>query len=275
MKISQDLLNTHHYEDHTLRHFIYSLRFEGLFRMKLYDELTTEINLLLTHQPSFDQIDNIQILQLEHYLSLRLLLSEVKVMTGHSQEAIEEYLSLQHWLTSLSSFYPNESMYYHYHISCHLINTYIRNRNWKYAIRLLRDLSITVQQLIQTKLQPQQASQSQEQPQEQEQSQETNEKKDKETTKEHDMILKIYIILLARMSKLLLQIGAMKPAIIHYEHASNLLIQYPQLGIDDQYIQSILILGQGLIQFSEEKVRTHSIISSSEKQYIQYNIQSI
>jgi hypothetical protein len=49
------------------------------------------------------------------------------------------------------------------------------------------------------------------------------------------------------------QIGGVKPAKVHFEEASKLLAEHNDLSAD-AYLQSLLLLTQGLVYFSEDTV---------------------
>ncbi len=116
---------------------ILSMRFESLFRLKMYDDLNVEIGAALdilttngdtqTHLISF-------------VFSVKLLQCETKMMTGHSHEAMEQLLVVRNWLKSHSQLSRDDLKYLEWQSSCQLVNCTIRSRNWKNSIRMLRQM---------------------------------------------------------------------------------------------------------------------------------------
>lgn len=207
---------------------VLACRFEALFRLKQYDELTVEVSDLLPAVEA-DCADGLSRALLDRAASLRLLLSEVKCLSGRSSEAFEALRSLQDWLDALAllpSAGPHavRLKFWSWHVSCHVCNAHVRLRSWRSALRLLRDLSAQLDQLL-----PACANE--------------EERCDVTNTK---------VVLLCRASKLFLQIGAVKAATSHHDLACRLMARNPPLAADG-YLQAQTLLLQGLLQFSEEK----------------------
>ena len=133
------------------------IRFEALFRMKLYDELTVEVGNVLNSEEKRVEAEKVQQQQaqvageappsnvafqtksqqnLNLTVSMRLLLYEVKMMTGRSQEALEKLLLLSKWLLDLevADGTPTAVVsFWLWQVRCHIVNAHIRLRNWKAA----------------------------------------------------------------------------------------------------------------------------------------------
>jgi hypothetical protein len=125
-------------ENSVLNNKVWQLRFEGLFRMKMYDELATEANNLLAIEEGKQIEVNPNIL-----VSMKLLISEVKVMTGRNQEALDQLYvtrsSLQAEVTGThSSAYSTR--FWLLQVGSHIVNAAVRLRNWKTAVNELRRL---------------------------------------------------------------------------------------------------------------------------------------
>ncbi len=170
------------------RSHLSALRYEGLFRLKMYDEMSIEItqsflDANLTLSDSFPVVESMH--QLDLFVSLQLLTLEVKLMSGHGQDALESLNKQFNWLEnrlknvdgSDSSLRCRET-YWKWHTNCHIINNYIRCRNWKSAIRAMRDLTVELKTLIDH----------------------SNEEKEKSD------LVAAQIVLLCRSAKLLLQV---------------------------------------------------------------------
>ncbi len=127
---------------------ITGLRFEALYRMKQYDELATEAASILAEEESRLAVEGeSNRFNYNTTVSMRLLLNDVKIMTGRSEEALQQLLAMHKWLASL----PQESIvtFWLWQVKCHIVNGYIRLRNWKAATlemnRMLNDLQSLVQ----------------------------------------------------------------------------------------------------------------------------------
>jgi len=194
---TNQLLNNHGTLTAEDKSIMTALRYESLFRLKMYDEMNIEINLALediditVFTSSFEQDtpqNNIKLIhKMDFFVSMQLLLHEVKLMSGHGQDALESLTQLLKWLnirlqqpqpqpepvepelSSLSIISPptpppstssattatiskhtlrSRELYWKWHTHCHMVNNYIRCRNWKQALRLLRDMTIDVKHHI-------------------------------------------------------------------------------------------------------------------------------
>ena len=175
------------YDDETTPEHLFDsitcMRFEGLYRMKLFDELSAEIQSILTSNetntinpsdlsttttttttttlsassllippPSTTTTTaTIDISLLSNYInynltiSLRLLLINIKLITGRTQEALEQLYMLKNWVIILIK---NENKiniihilnYWYYQIKCLIINVLIKIRNYKLACIDLNDM---------------------------------------------------------------------------------------------------------------------------------------
>lgn len=157
VKLSAKLL----YEQENLPGHLFSrvtgLRFEGLYRMKQYDELATEATSILTEEELKMAAEG------ERYefnynttVSMRLLLNDVKIMTGRSEEALEQLLTMHKWLDSL----PQQSIvsFWLWQVKCHVVNGYIRLRNWKAATLDMNQMLNQLQRMVQACTNPEEKS---------------------------------------------------------------------------------------------------------------------
>lgn len=117
--------------------------------MKQYDELATEATSLLSKEESkmSSEGDSYQF-NYNITVSMRLLLNDVKIMTGRSEEALDQLLSMHKWLASL----PHQSIvaFWLWQVKCHVVNGYIRLRNWKAATLEMNQMLNELQGLVQT-----------------------------------------------------------------------------------------------------------------------------
>ena len=126
------------------------LRFEALFRMKMYDDLNVELASVLSQYVNNASTDFEHSSVLNFTVASRLLQSEVKLMTGHSIEALEHFDQLQCWLESLQISNNCRKTYWLWHIKCHILNSNIRSRNWKGSLKLLRNMVHLIDNLLST-----------------------------------------------------------------------------------------------------------------------------
>eukprot|EP01038_Epipyxis_sp_PR26KG_P016847 gene16847-23079_t len=234
VQLSAKLLSNDQIED--IQYFqIIRFRFEGLFKLKMYDDLSQEVTDVLNKEES--KIDsNVSLIT-----SLRLLITEVKVMTGRSQEALEQIFFISKWLKSL-----NQSIiadFWIWQSKCSLINISIRLRQWKMAIQELKLLSIDIEFAIQL----------------------TN------IESEKIILKKCLIIILSRLSKVLLQIGSLKScknylkAAFECFNSEESLIQEKNLLLNLYLIEGLILFGTEQFENAMEKFE---LIISSEKQDI-------
>lgn len=128
---------------------ITGLRFEALYRMKQYDELATEAASILAEEESRLTTEGESTLfNYNTTVSMRLLLNDVKIMTGRSEEALQQLLAMHKWLASL----PQESIvaFWLWQVKCHVVNGYIRLRNWKAATLEMNQMINDLQSMVQS-----------------------------------------------------------------------------------------------------------------------------
>lgn len=132
LKLSGQLLEQESTPDHLLCN-ITRLRFEALYRMKLYDELANEVTAILQDEEKKIAGDaDPQNINYNVVVSMRLLLNDIKLMTGRSEEAVEQLNAMKAWLESVQ---PATSvvLFWLWQVKCHIVNGYIRLRNWRSA----------------------------------------------------------------------------------------------------------------------------------------------
>jgi hypothetical protein len=199
-----------------------ALYFEALFRLKLYDDLCTDLGQRLSvNSTAINKITVDTIESLDQTVSLRLLLAEAKLLSGRGSEAMDLFRSLQQWLetVTLSPTLTSRKLFWHWQVRGALCNALIRQRSWKPALRLLRTLSMEA----------------------------------KNGEGEREVLAACEVLLLSRLGRLLLQVGAVQAANAHMESLSNILANFPSLG-SQPHLQTQSLLLQGLLQFAEDKV---------------------
>lgn len=117
-------------EDLTLH---WQLRLEGMFRLKMFDEIGQDTNTILNEEDgalgSSDSHNNIS-------LAMRLLSCEIKIMTGRCDEAVEQLLLLRKSLVEKE--FPGR-IPWDLRFQCAIVNAYIRMRQWRLAVLELRN----------------------------------------------------------------------------------------------------------------------------------------
>lgn len=126
---------------------IIRLRFEALYRMKSYDELANEVTAILSEEERKVAVD-VQPREFNHNIavSMRLLLNDIKLMTGRSEEAVEQLNTMKAWLSSEAP--TSNVLFWLWQVRCHIANGYIRLRNWRSASFELNDMLNDLQQRV-------------------------------------------------------------------------------------------------------------------------------
>mmetsp|Transcript_32080 Transcript_32080/g.46239 ORF Transcript_32080/g.46239 Transcript_32080/m.46239 type:complete len:558 (-) Transcript_32080:59-1732(-) len=212
---------------------VFQYRFEGLFRMKLYDDLLHEVGEILTDEELKLQshittsVNKPSDLNNKHCLSfsLRLYIVEVKLMTGRSQEALEHLSRMRRWLQQeIKSDTANPLEYWLWQVKLHEVNAHIRLRNWKVVTQELKSLIDETQ--IRWIATP-----------------------DSDVAVKLDW-MKAQIVLLMRLSRVLLQLGDVKSSTHYFDEASR--IYAFNIGKDNS-LQQLLLLSQALLLFSTDQ----------------------
>lgn len=131
------------------------LRYEALYRLKMFDELLSELTNLLSS--NFSRSDQLSVLFLDGnlfdiYCSFRILRYEANVQSGQSQAGFRELQDTQEWLRDQlkpdSDKDAVRAWYWLQQIELNFINFYIRSRNWKMALQLHRKILIQINDLL-------------------------------------------------------------------------------------------------------------------------------
>ena len=124
------------------------LRLEGLFRLKMFDDLAFEtVNILsaermklLRHNDGVEALRNSN-----NIYAMQLLLSEVKAMTGNSDDAFQDLCELRKELeeeitTTPSPVSISSHQWWLWRVTSSIINAAIRQRLWRMAVAELTGL---------------------------------------------------------------------------------------------------------------------------------------
>ncbi len=159
----------------TLQYYLSIAKFVGLFKMKQYDELVSEVISFLAATSTAREMP------LHFSFPLQLLLCQVKTLTGRSHEASGQLLEMKSSLSfnDTGGTASAESNFWYWQLECHIINNYVRLRNWKHSIASMKRVIIALDGVI-------------------------DQMSDEDTAK--DYYVKSQIILLTRLSRILLQV---------------------------------------------------------------------
>lgn len=131
--------------------FAAQFRLKGLFRMKQFDELAQDALNILSEEEKLSQSSESPIN--DTVIALRLLLAEIKVMTGHGEEGIEQLSVMQHVLAALHAACETPDSRIRIHnwclrVQCSTINYYVRQRQWRLAVAELNKMLENVRKQI-------------------------------------------------------------------------------------------------------------------------------
>jgi hypothetical protein len=115
------------------------LLLEGMFRLKMFDELGQEATKILQEEEKTSTPTS------EISLSMRLLICETKIMTGRCDEAVEQLVQLRSWLSSTGE---NSRCEWDWRFHCSIVNAYVRLRQWRLAIVELRTMLVLLEKGI-------------------------------------------------------------------------------------------------------------------------------
>lgn len=164
LKLSSKLLEQENTPEHLLSS-IMRIRFEALYRMKLYDELANEVTAILVEEEKKMEHDGDDqqgsSFNYNVVVSMRLVLNDIKLMTGRSEEAVEQLNAIKTWLTATANATTSESsnsssnggnnsivLFWLWQVKCHIVSGYIRLRNWKSASLELNAMLNELQQRV-------------------------------------------------------------------------------------------------------------------------------
>mmetsp|Transcript_2947 Transcript_2947/g.3106 ORF Transcript_2947/g.3106 Transcript_2947/m.3106 type:complete len:619 (-) Transcript_2947:87-1943(-) len=264
------------------------LRWEGLFHMKLFDELNTEISRLLAHETqllrteledtlhehtvgsSSQPIDGIKsqsvlqrgkrvlpmTIRRGNCLAIELVHAEVKLMSGHGEDAVEQLYRIRVYLREYLAYSRNEEMVpaqskealdeivqiLLWRITGSIINALIRQRFWRRVVSELQDSLCILRSEIRAI--------------------------ENDGSEVPLNLLVCEITLLCRLSRTCLQIGAMIPSVAHITSAKTLMETHCHRlssiegtadelnhshGSEATHLYDHLQLAEGLVLFSQDK----------------------
>jgi hypothetical protein len=118
------------------------LRLEGLFRLKMFDDLSFEATNLLSAERNriLRDVDSEETTRSSNNINtMRLLISEVKTMTGNGEDAFQDMFQLRNELEKQSATDPlstavSPSLWWTWRVTSSIINAAIRQRLWRMAL---------------------------------------------------------------------------------------------------------------------------------------------
>lgn len=133
------------------------LRFEGLFRMKLFDDLSLEISKVLnaevSHMESSSHCGEVQSPGIYKIVSLTVLQCEIKSLTGRGGEALQQLYKLRTNLSirskSIGSSSDSAAIVYWWRMKIwnQIINILLRQRQWHLALHEMSQLLLEIRNL--------------------------------------------------------------------------------------------------------------------------------
>ena len=210
VEMSQHVLSN---ANETDAQFITQLRLEALFRIKAFDELTTmAAELLLMEQK---QVDSTAMMTTSStnpnptMYAMRLLLAEVKTMTGQGEESfqllymfreeLQQQLAIHERTIQVKAQEIHVLQWWIWRVYNSIINAAIRQRLWRIAVS---ELTVMLQNVRDTY-----ASLS------------TTHNTSSTATALQKSFHRTEVVLMCRLSRILLQIGATKSSSLFYEQA--------------------------------------------------------
>lgn len=131
------------------------LRFEGLFRMKLFDDLSLEISKVLSSE--MKSVKDAEVAErcssgIYKIVSLNVLLCEIKSLTGRGAESLEQLYRLRNDLMSMSAVATSEEdrtviHWWEMKIWNQIVNALLRQRQWHLALHELSRLLLETRRL--------------------------------------------------------------------------------------------------------------------------------
>ena len=191
--------------------FVLRTRFEGLFRMKMFDELTHEATKIL-EQEAAKSNKNMDVV-----LALRLLIAEILSLTGRGEEALTELSVLKRGLGEDGGSNP----LWLWRTKNSIVNVAIRMRLWRTAIGEMMGMLSDVGEAA------------------------------KAGGTEY---AKAEIVLLCRLSRAMLQIGAVKAGVAYFQQAKERLGELEsrtEPGAAESDLAEHVQLTSGLVLFSQ------------------------
>jgi len=202
--------------------FVVRMRLEGLFRMKMFDELILEATKILQlERQSLEKNGGLDVTT-----ALQLLLVEVLSLTGRGDEAMSRLHLLKSFLKSPNS--PYNSRYWLWKTKSSIVNCSIRMRLWRSAVA---ELTSMLDEVESSRVAP-----------------------PRQGWSEADLagIAKAETILLCRLSRIMLQMGSIKAAVRYCERATKSLHRG---GLESDDAAEHVELAKGLVHFAQDQVR--------------------
>lgn len=205
--------------------YVLRIRLEGLFRMKMFDELSHEVSRILAEDAEKkkskayceNRSDDLSV-------AMHLLMAEVLSLTGRGDEALTQLHLLKKWLSTTPQ--NVNAPFWLWKSSGAIVNGCIRQRLWRNAISELTNMLDEVHSAA---------------------SSQTN-----WTDKERAGVIKAEVILLCRLSRIMLQMGSIKAAVTYCERAQKALTSSGGLLEADETADHVE-LARGLTLFAQDR----------------------
>ena len=207
--------------------YVMRIRLEGLFRMKMFDELNREVSKILESEAERLVQAKAQAQgketgkSLDLTTALRLLLVEILSLTGRGEEALTQLHILKHWLQTTAE---NVNVpYWLWKTSGLIVNCTIRLRNWRAAVQELTNMLSVINSTL----------------------------PNRQNEKESGSVCKAQVVLLCRLARTMLQMGFIEAAVKYSEQAEEALASG---GLTQDEVAEHVELTKGLTLFAQNKV---------------------
>lgn len=211
---------------------VMKLRLEGLFRLKMFDELILEATKILiseekrltnSYSAMSTAIDREYNCDLS--ISMKILLAEVKSITGRNEEALEQFYVLIETLKT-NPFKVMNSEYWIWRVRNAIVHAAVRQRNWRIAINELLLIKNHIKSLLDQNIQSQ--------------------------TIDGSLLKSVYLKILCRLSRFFLQIGDMKSGVFYCESA-KVECESDASCAADAHLNGHVALARGLVSFTRNE----------------------
>lgn len=197
---------------------VLKLRLEGLFRMKMFDELTAEAGQILDVEMKRQRLESAPERSFDLTNAMHLLQAEVLSMTGRGDEASTQLHALLHRLAQSAE--PSAAFWSWKTRNC-LVNAAVRQRQWRAAMGLLMDMLGEIRR-----------------------AREGGGPSVEDATRAE-------IVLLCRLSRTMLQLGAIRAGVGFCRQAEE---RFAALGREQDDVGHHVELARGLVMFSQDQV---------------------
>lgn len=230
---------------------VIKLRLEGLFRMKMFDDIILETNKIILAEEArleplyLSNFNQDTVLDCDLSIAMKVLLYDVTAMTGHYDEAMENLFVLKDSLLKHCKYTKPDLAksnivnirnidFWLWRVRSTIVNAATRQRQWRIAVNELLSMISDLHQL-------------------------RNDYSTKNSDNIIDVISKPLVVLLCRLSRAYLQIGNIQAASDYYSKANDFLNKFQTSPPEEDPVVAQANLTKGLLLFATSQVRSHKL----------------